>query len=201
MIKIFLKAKHWQLFVLIFVLPIILQFIVMGFLMSSFMREAEPDFSVMFHYMKYFSVIMIFLMTVFWGWLGSIGIGLQNKIPENIKMKVKNFKALFFIAFVYYLSFMVFINILLTNGFLFSVTDYGFPVMGIIVLLIFPLHLFSMFCMLYSVYFVAKTIKTVELQKEVGFKDFVEEFILILFYPIGLWVIQPKINKIFRDSL
>jgi hypothetical protein len=53
--------------------------------------------------------------------------------------------------------------------------------------------------MLYSLYFVAKTIKTAELQKECTFKDFTEEFILILFYPIGLWIIQPRINKIYKD--
>jgi hypothetical protein len=52
-----------------------------------------------------------------------------------------------------------------------------------------------MFGFLYSFYFVAKTFKTVELQREVAFSDFVGEFFLLLLFPIGVWIIQPKINK------
>lgn len=41
----------------------------------------------------------------------------------------------------------------------------------------------------------AKTIKTVELQKKVTFSDFAGEFFLLWFSPIGIWILQPKINK------
>ena len=47
-------------------------------------------------------------------------------------------------------------------------------------------------------YFVAKTLKTVELQKEVLFSDFAGEFFIVWFFPIGIWIIQPKINKIIE---
>lgn len=61
------------------------------------------------------------------------------------------------------------------------------------------MHLFSMFCLFYCLYFVAKTIKTAELQKETSFGDFAGEFFLIWFYPIGIWFIQPKINRIAKS--
>jgi putative effector of murein hydrolase LrgA (UPF0299 family) len=64
---------------------------------------------------------------------------------------------------------------------------------------IIPIHLFAMFCIFYSLYFVAKTIKTVELQRAVTFSDFVLEFFLIWFYPIGIWIIQPQINKMIEE--
>jgi hypothetical protein len=63
---------------------------------------------------------------------------------------------------------------------------------------IFILHLLSMFGIFYSLYFVAKTIKTVELQTKVSFSDFAGEFLLIWFFPIGIWVVQPKINKMIN---
>ena len=65
---------------------------------------------------------------------------------------------------------------------------------------IIPLHLFSMFCIFYCLYFVAKTYKTAELQREVSFGDFVGEFFLFWFYPIGVWFLQPKINEMHLDS-
>ncbi|WP_238388512.1 hypothetical protein, partial [Christiangramia aestuarii] len=70
---------------------------------------------------------------------------------------------------------------------------------GILLLFIIPLHLFSMFCMFYLLYFVSKTIKTVELKRSVTFSDFVGEFFMIWFFPIGVWFIQPRINKIISN--
>jgi hypothetical protein len=69
---------------------------------------------------------------------------------------------------------------------------------GGLMIIVFPLHLFSMFCIFYCLYFVAKTFKTVELQREVQFSDFAGEFFLIWFFPVGIWVIQPKINKMIE---
>ena len=66
--------------------------------------------------------------------------------------------------------------------------------------IILPLHFLSMFGILHSMYFVAKTFKTVELQREVSFSDFAGEFFLIWFYPVGIWIIQPKINKMVENK-
>jgi hypothetical protein len=71
----------------------------------------------------------------------------------------------------------------------------------VIFALIIPLHLFSMFCIFYSLYFIAKALKTVESQKTVSFSDFAGEFFLIWFFPIGVWIIQPRINKLFETSV
>lgn len=88
---------------------------------------------------------------------------------------------------------LISMNGLMTNG-----TEPSGALIGILFAIIVPLHLFSMFCIFYSLYFVAKTFKTVELQREVSFSDFVGEFFLIWFYPIGIWFIQPKINKMIE---
>jgi len=57
-----------------------------------------------------------------------------------------------------------------------------------------------MFCIFYSLYFIAKELKSVELQKPVTFSDFAGEFFLLWFFPIGIWIIQPRINKIFESK-
>lgn len=64
-----------------------------------------------------------------------------------------------------------------------------------------PLHLFSMFCIFYCLYFNAKALKTVEWQNTVTFSDFAGEFFLIWFFPIGVWIIQPRINKLFDTTI
>jgi hypothetical protein len=57
-----------------------------------------------------------------------------------------------------------------------------------------------MFFIFYSLYFIAKELKSVELQKPVTFSDFAGEFFLLWFFPIGIWIIQPRINKIFESK-
>ncbi|MEN9640511.1 MAG: hypothetical protein RLZZ262_2380, partial [Bacteroidota bacterium] len=42
-------------------------------------------------------------------------------------------------------------------------------------------------------------IKLLELQREVRFSEFIREFFLIWFFPIGIWFIQPKINRWFEE--
>jgi hypothetical protein len=86
MINIFLKAKHWQIFLLVFVVPIIFLFIIMGFITSDLIQGTNSDFTMVFNYMKFSMIIMIFFFMLFWGWLGSVAIGLQKKIPESIKI-------------------------------------------------------------------------------------------------------------------
>jgi hypothetical protein len=197
MTDLFLKAKHWQLFLLTIGIPLIFQFLMMGSMISNFTSQTNPDPTMMFNYMKFFPVIMILFMIIFFGWFWSVAIGLQKKVPENITMKVKKFKIFFFIPIVYILIFLAFISLSM-NGLFSTYPEPNAGIIGGLFAVIIPLHLFSMFCIFYSLYFVAKTFKTVELQREVKFGDFAGEFFMIWFYPIGIWIVQPKINKMIE---
>tara|TARA_B100000795_G_C22738932_1_gene414480 strand:- start:626 stop:1255 length:630 start_codon:yes stop_codon:yes gene_type:complete len=194
----FLKAKHWQLFLLTFGIPMIFQFIMMGSMFFNFGAETPPDPTIMFNYMKFFPIMMIVFMGVFFGWFWSVAIGLQKKVPENVKMKVNKFKIFFFIPMAYMLLITAFMGITM-GGLMESGSEPSGGLIGSMVAIIVPLHLFSMFCIFYSLYFVAKTFKTVELQREVKFSDFAGDFFMIWFYPIGIWIVQPKINKMIEE--
>lgn len=173
------------------------QFVMMGTVFARIGSEPEPDPSAMFNFFAFFPILMIIFVGTFFGWFWSIAIGLQNKIPEGVKMKTGKFKVFFFIPVAYTLLISVGIGVAMSG--LSSVVASGEqPDPGIIfgsIAIIFPLHLFSMFCIFYCMYFVSKTFKTVELQRNTTFSDFAGEFFLLWFYPIGIWIVQPKINQ------
>ncbi|HAH38820.1 MAG TPA: hypothetical protein DEQ87_17840 [Algoriphagus sp.] len=194
----FLKAKHWQLFLLTFGIPMMLQFLMVGTIFTNVGTGNNPDPTFIFNYMKFFPIMMIIFTGVFFGWFWSVAVGLQIKVPEDVKMKVKKFKIFFFIPMVYLLFVTLFMGVQL-NGLMTNGTEPSVGLIGVLVAVIVPLHLFSMFCIFYSLYFVAKTFKTVELQREVNFSDFAGEFFLFWFYPIGIWIVQPKINKMIIE--
>ncbi|TMM59067.1 hypothetical protein FEE95_06430 [Maribacter algarum] len=195
MISKFLKAKHWQLFILMFGIPLILQFITMGSIMFSFSNSEKPEALIMINALTLFPVIMIINSGLLFGWFWSIAIGLQKKVPQSVRMKVKKFQYFFFVPLIYIMLISLLIGFA-TSGLFIDGNASASIGGGISIALVVILHFFSMFCIIYCLYFVAKTIKTVELQREVNFNDFIGEFFMLWFYPLGIWIIQPKINKI-----
>lgn len=197
MTELFLKAKHWQIFLLTFGIPMIFQIVAMGSIISNVGTETNPDPTMFFSTTILMPIVLIIFTGTFFGWFWSVAIGLQKNVPENVKMKVRKFKIFFFFPMVYLLLVMIFINTSMNGLF-----DGGEKPSGGLIAsfagVIVPLHLFSMFCIFYSLYFVSKTFKTVELQREVKFSDFVGEFFMLWFYPIGIWIIQPKINEMIK---
>ncbi len=202
MIEKILKAKHWQIFTLMVGLPVLIgisTLVIIG--MNLNFESVNPDLKNMLSVFAVFPIIMILYTSIFFVWLWSIAMGLQKKMPENVKMKTRTFKVLFFIPFTYIILISIFMGGEV-YGFL-NIENIIEPSEKLITLfigLMLVIHLFSMFCIFYLLYFTSKTIKTVELQREAELGDYILEFILLWFYIIGIWIIQPKINKLFEQS-
>ena len=188
--KFLLLLKHWQLFILTLGAPIIMQIVLIVTTITS--EDPFSDFATIIFIIP---ITMILVMIIFFGWFYAMGTNLHKKLPESEKMNLTKFKIFLFIPLIYILAicfFIVFvINYTITN----EVTP-NFALFGFII----PVHLFSMFCIFYCLYFNAKALKAVELQRPVKFGDFAGEFLLIWFYPIGIWIIQPRINKLFKEQ-
>ena len=140
-------------------------------------------------------IVMLLFIVIFFSWFYSLGTTLHKRLPESVKMNLTTFKfflftPLIYIALLCVLMFWVF-NTMVTADAPPNLTWF---------LLIIPIHLFSMFCIFYCLYFVAKALKAVEWQKPVTFSDYVGEFFLLWFYPVGVWFIQPRVNKLFEKN-
>lgn len=202
MINTFLRAKHWQLFALVVGIPFAFQIFFMSWLFTSISMDAPPDPARIFRYFWAFPLMMALFSAVILGWHWSVATGLQRFIPAGIRMKTNRFKIFFFIPLVYMGAILVLVSFVfhsISSGMLSS--GDGTEILPFVQFfpLIIPLHLFSLFCMVYNLYFIAKTFKTAELQREVQFSDFAGEFFLIWFYFVGVWIIQPKINKMLDE--
>jgi hypothetical protein len=184
--KKFLTFKHWQLFGLLLVIPMIFQFVMMGTLVTN----SNPSIMQIG-----FPIVMILYMGLFFSWFYVLGTNLYKKLPSTVTMSLIKFKIFLVIPVIYTIFFSVFMAGMFSN------ISTGVPPTPGIFALIFPIHLFVMFCIFYCLYFIAKVLKSVEWQKPVTFSDFAGEFFLIWFFPIGIWIIQPRINKMFDSSI
>ena len=195
----FLKAKHWQIFLLTFGIPVAIQLIIVAVLVIRFSSGAEQAEQSVFDFMTYMYAAILILLLFFFGWLWSIAVGLQKMIPQTLRLKVNRFKIFFFIPLIYLSLFIVLIALMMSG------LSEGHPETlpssaKVVFLVVFPLHLFSVFCIFYCLWFAAKTFKTAELQQKVSFSDFAGEFFMLWFYPVGVWIIQPKINTLAARS-
>lgn len=64
-----------------------------------------------------------------------------------------------------------------------------------------PFHLFAMVCMFYDLYFVSKSLVLAETSKPVSFYDYAGPFFLLWFFPLGIWVIQSRINRLYESRM
>jgi len=196
--NLFLRAKHWQIFLVTFGIPFLVEAIFLTAIFSSLINDRNADPTIVFGFFRFFPVIMLLFMAGSFGWFWSVAIGLQKMIRATIKMKTTMFKAFFFIPLIYITGVMTAVGFFFNSNTLQATNEPPFWLFGAFAVII-PLHLFSMFCIFYCLYFVAKTIKTVELQREVTFSDFIGEFFLVWFHLIGVWILQPRINKFMQN--
>lgn len=176
--KQLIKLKHWQLFLLTWGIPLTIN--IYSFFDTSILFKAFP----------------IILSAFFFGilsWVWSIGTGLHKKLPEGIKLKLWPFRLCIFIPILYMILILLFsINTEVFEG----PNGYG-KQMGITLLpIIVIIHFVSMALLFLGLRFAAKTLKTIEMGRLAHFTEYSRELFLIWFSPIGIWILQPRLNKL-----
>jgi hypothetical protein len=63
-----------------------------------------------------------------------------------------------------------------------------------------PLSLLAVFCMFYNLYFVAKNLVMAETGKSAAYFDCAGPFLLLWFAIVGVWIIQPRINRLYAEK-
>jgi len=180
-----LKLKHWQLFFFLLGIPLLLELIGIILIHPTNIYDV---LNINLYLMPIIiSVIMLFLFRWFW----SVGIILYKKI--SFDMNLKRFKAALLFSFTYMILFLFFI---LSVFLAFVNRKEGFP--SIVNIIILALYLFSILCLIYVVHFISKLLIGMKLGRRPFIKEYVGCFFLLLFFPVGIWFIQPKINGLTR---
>jgi len=117
----------------------------------------------------------------FFLWLWSIGSFLNSLVKPGLRLSLGFFQ--FALIFP------------LTYGLAFPGIEWLPPTYRIY--MIAPIHLFAMICIIYSVRFVSKSLALQEECRFLTFRDYYLSFFLLWFFPIGVWWIQPKINRLY----
>jgi hypothetical protein len=111
-----------------------------------------------------------------------MGLFFDSLVKPELRMQTQFFRFSLVYAVAYAFIF-----------FLVVTPDTGFP--GWLV----PLHLACMVCLFYLLYFVSKNLVLAETKKPVSFYEYAGPLFLLWFFPVGVWFIQPRINRLFEE--
>ena len=60
---------------------------------------------------------------------------------------------------------------------------------------------YFIFAILHILFFPGKVLRSIELGHKASFGDYIGYGVLIWFWPIGIWFLQPKVNKVVKEQL
>lgn len=170
---IFLTMKAWQLLMLMIAPALLFALAFSG--LDSF---------------KWFGVLILFWAVVFFVWVYSIGSASNRELKGDLRKDSTMFKLSFVIPMAYtiLLAVVVFPSIQIDGQ---SQKPSAWMT---------ELHLISMCCVFYSLWFAAKQFVTLQRGIAVKFIDYSVPFFLLCFTPIGIWFLQPSINEMFDEE-
>jgi hypothetical protein len=197
----FLRAKHWQLFFLCFVTIVVAYIGFFWALLESLSEQTSfGRWDIQWAFGFFFSAIALVIMIIL-GWLWSIAVGLHHLLPSGMNLSLKRFKLVFCFPVFHFLgsALLLFHSMSMLN---YNESPEASETITMVLLFIgmFISNIVAIAALWYCHYFVAKTIKSIQLKKEAVFSDYAGEFFLLLFYPVALWVIQPQVNRIVASS-
>lgn len=176
--RFFVTAKHWQVFLLLtgaFLLAqMVGQSLGIGRLVT---REQFQDA------LGPFFLLTFLVMALYLSWLWALGRFAWQLAPPQSRPALSRFRLALTYPIVYVPLFY-----LLVGG----AVEPSVAVLAVI----FPLHLLGMFCMFYNFYFVAKSIALAEGKRVDSFYDCAGAFFLLWFFPVGIWILQPRVNAL-----
>lgn len=176
--EVFLRLKHWQIFLLTFGVLLAVAGTQLFLEWNFHLEELGLDAAILNRIVAVVSVGTSIASTC---WMYIVGIRLSEKRPAD-NLNDGMFKNTLYFLLVY----EIFQNAI-------------FPAVGFVMpqalSLLFSLATLAAY--IYTDYFIAKALTSVEFNRETSFNDFVRTFFSFVFQPIGVWWLQPRINDIF----
>jgi hypothetical protein len=127
-------------------------------------------------------------------WVIKVDEELYNRLPAGVRLNFNLLLINFLISATY------FFTIWLTVGG-YHITDDNYQDYGWKVWIYIPMHLYCFFCFFYAIRFTSKAIASIENKRDVDIGYYGTYMAALFFFPIGIWWIQPKINRILRTEI
>lgn len=126
------------------------------------------------------TVLRVIGIAIFFSWGLLVGHGLYNLLPERVDL---NYNLFIINSFVWLASYVIVMVISDGEGMTFN---------GVAALPGF----YVFYAFLHFLIFPARALRSIEKGRRADIGECIGDFFLIVFLPIGIWFLQPRINKV-----
>ena len=169
----FLRGKHWQLFLLVVAEPVYV-------------------FSGRRYLIPLAALAIISYLTWFWvtgSFLGAISDRTNTMGNRLFRVSIVCLALWFALAITIFRA-----------GLFGNLTAIRIPVFAV-TLLFLPLHFIAILCIPFVLYFWCKHLLLAELRDSADFFQYLELIFLLSFFFVGVWNIQPRINRLYSQRI
>ena len=179
------RLKSWQVFILL-VAPLIASvFYTFTALLGKPASELPLSVEQYDSFLRHKAMISAVQGLLPFGWLLSLGISANWRVKKDLRESTKLAVGSAVLVSAY---------ILVTT--LFIPKNYTPSDGGTSSLFFWSFHVLMMAAIVYVFAFTARNITMAEKQSPIAFSDYSGPFFLFWFYPIGVWLVQPRSNRI-----
>jgi hypothetical protein len=149
--------------------------LIAGLVLANVSIEDNPNLTLVF---------LLLGMTTYFAWILLTGHGLYQLLPGKIKL---NYNLFIVNSGVWLVAYTVIMTISDGKGMTFT----GFATLP---------GFYFFYAFLHFMLFPVRTLKSIELDRRAGISECILDFFLVVFLPIGIWFLQPRINKVAANS-
>jgi hypothetical protein len=172
----FLRAKHWQVFVLIWG----------AYFVATVVLVASVPEGPIENPLKvglFSEAVLLPFILCSMGWMWAMGSFLYAIAERRLRPNIHFFRFAIILPTLYLLT-----------GLPFFLS--GNPTVEAVIV---PIHLLALVCLIYAFYFVSKNLAVAERGETATSNDYVLPLLLLFISPIGIWLIQPRINRLYAQ--
>ena len=132
---------------------------------------------------------LVFLLSVVAviGWYWTIGVESNNRLSPELRKSI----ALITLAYLFVAVYLaVFVLVFVPQA----------QAQGRMPVIVAPLHGLAVGALFYGFWFVSKQFTTLREKRAVEFLEAIVPFLLLWFFPIGVWFVQPQVNELLDRS-
>lgn len=183
------RARHWQLFVFMLLPIAVAYYLYFPLLPADPGASPERTFAAVQANFTKMMLLSVPGYLLFYAWVWVVGRVCNGSLPPGSRRhgRVFNFAVPFALCYLPIATF-AFPEVIATDGWHWS---------GAI---LFPLHVVVSFLIIYAMIFAARSVASLGRDRRAGSGRSFLFFLGILYFPIGLWVIQPRVNAAFAES-
>lgn len=177
------RRKAWQVFLVLVGLTLACQVVLTSKIPTSSQLDHPPDMQAVNQFAQASMLATALMLLCVLSWLLSIGWVANQRIRIELRPSAR----WFFSAPVYATTYLVFASHVLPSS-----VKAGHGLLPLVV----AMHLLAMVAIFYVLGFTARNLILAERQSPVSFFDYSGPFFLLWFFPIGVWFVQPRVNRL-----